>query len=242
MSKIPILCYHNIGRGPGDSRFKLLYVSERQFERQLWTIRRLGLRGVSMGEGLRHLGGQAKSRRVVLTFDDGYVDTLTRALPLLRKYGCTATCYVVSGAIGTHNQWDAAFLSETKPLLNREQIQQWLEAGMEIGSHSCSHPKLQDLDEESACREIADSRDALRKMFGVPIEHFCYPFGRFANATVELVRRAGYQSAVSLLPGIARANDDPYRLPRIFVNGERSWWKFLVQVASPWEDRHRRPN
>ena len=201
MSKIPILCYHNVGRAPGDSRFKLLYVSQLQFERQLWTIRRLRAARCVHGGGTAPSRRQAKSKRVVLTFDDGYVDTLTQALPLLRKYGFTATCYVVSGAIGTHNRWDAAFLSETKPLLNREQLQQWLAAGMEIGSHSCSHPKLQDLDDESACREIADSRDQLGKMFGVPIEHFCYPFGRFANATVELVKRAGYRIRRQLAAG-----------------------------------------
>jgi peptidoglycan/xylan/chitin deacetylase (PgdA/CDA1 family) len=241
MPKIPILCYHNVGQSPPDSRFKLLYVSQAQFEKQLWTIRRLGLRGVSMGEGLRRLGGKAKSKLVVLTFDDGYADTLTQALPLLQQYGFTATCYLVSGAVGTYNQWDAEFLSENKPLLSDTQIRQWLAAGMEIGSHSRSHPKLQDLDDESASREIADSREDLRTAFGVPIEHFSYPFGRFADATVELVKRAGYRSAVSLLPGIACAKDDPYRLPRIFVNGERGWGKFLLQIASPYEDLHRRP-
>src|SRR5277367_3171021 len=87
MSKIPLLCYHNVGPSPGDSRFKLLYVSQPQFERQLWTIRRLGLRGVSMGAGMRHFGGRGRGKPVVLTFDDGYVDTVTQALPLLQQYG-----------------------------------------------------------------------------------------------------------------------------------------------------------
>jgi peptidoglycan/xylan/chitin deacetylase (PgdA/CDA1 family) len=241
MSKIPILCYHNVEQSPGNSRFKLLYVSQAQFERQLWTIRRLGLRGVSMGEGLPHLGCNTKSKLVVLTFDDGYADTLTEALPLLQKYGFTATCYIVSDAIGTYNEWDAAYLSETKPLLSQQQIQHWLAAGMEIGSHSRSHPRLQELDDEAAWREIADSRNALHKAFGVSIDHFSYPFGRFASATTGLVKRAGYLSAVSLLPGVACAKDDRYRLPRIFVNGQRSWWKFLLQIGSPYEDLRRRP-
>ena len=178
---------------------------------------------------------------MVLTFDDGYTDTLTQALPLLQEYGFTATCYIVSGAVGTYNQWDAEFLSENKPLLSDTQIREWLAAGMEIGSHSRSHPKLQDLDDQSAFREINESREELRAAFGVPIDHFSYPFGRFADATVELVRKAGYLSAVSLLRGIAGASDDPYRLPRIFVDGERSWWKFMLQIVSPYEDWRRRP-
>jgi peptidoglycan/xylan/chitin deacetylase (PgdA/CDA1 family) len=241
MSKIPILCYHNIGRGPDGSRFNLLYVNQEKFERQLWTIRRLGLRGVSAGKGLSLLGSNTKSNLIVLTFDDGYSDTLTQALPLLRKYGFTATCYLVSDAIGKHNHWDAEYLVERKALMSHDEVQHWLAAGMEIGSHSRSHPRLQEVGDETAREEIIGSREALRAAFGVPVDHFAYPFGRFADATAEFVRRAGYLSAVSLLPGVACATDDPYRLPRIFVDGERGWCKFFVQIATPYENRHRRP-
>jgi peptidoglycan/xylan/chitin deacetylase (PgdA/CDA1 family) len=48
-----------------------------------------------------------------LTFDDGYADTLTAAAPLMKRYGFAATCYVVSGALGGYNRWDAQFLQET---------------------------------------------------------------------------------------------------------------------------------
>jgi peptidoglycan/xylan/chitin deacetylase (PgdA/CDA1 family) len=239
MSNLPILCYHNIGQGPNRSRFRLLYVSQAKFERQLWTIRRLGMRGVSIGEGLRELGRGQKNNLVALTFDDGYADTLTQALPLLVKYGFTATCYLVSDAIGKHNLWDVAYLQEMKPLMDHQQVQHWLGAGMEIGSHSRSHPKLQDMADAEAWPEIAESRDTLRAVYGVPIDHFSYPFGHFADATAELVKRAGYLSAVSLDPGIVRASDDHYRLPRVFVNGERGWWKFLLQLATPYENRRR---
>ena len=55
MSALPILCYHNVTFAPREARFKLLYVSPDKFERQLWTLRRLGLRGVSAGEGIARL-------------------------------------------------------------------------------------------------------------------------------------------------------------------------------------------
>jgi peptidoglycan/xylan/chitin deacetylase (PgdA/CDA1 family) len=236
MSKLPILCYHNIGQSPGRSHFKLLYVSQANFERQLWTIRRFGMRGVSIGEGLRQLRTGGKNNLVVLTFDDGYADTLTRALPLLMKYGFSATCYLVSDAIGKHNRWDDIYLREEEPLMNNEQVQHWLAAGMEIGSHSRSHPKLQDMADSAAWIEIVESRDTLRAAYGVPIYHFSYPFGRFGGSTAELVKRAGYLSAVSLHPGIARSTDDHYRLPRLFVDGERGWWRFFLQIATPYEN------
>jgi peptidoglycan/xylan/chitin deacetylase (PgdA/CDA1 family) len=241
VSRIPILCYHNIGPSPPGTRFGLLHTNPDRFERQLWTLRRLGLRGVAVQEGLRHLAESARCNLVMLTFDDGYVDTLTVALPLLKKYAFTATCYVVSDSIGAYNHWDAEYLQERKPLMNLGQIQQWLGAGMELGSHSRSHPRLPELDAAAAGGEIDGSREALRAMFGVPVEHFSYPYGSFNDSTIELVKRAGYRSAVSVAPGLAGGSDDPYSLPRILVNGQHGWWRFLLRIATPYEDlRHRR--
>lgn len=240
MSALPILGYHNVAMAPKDAAFRLLYVSPDSFERQLWSLRRLGLRGVSTSEGIARLSNGTSRGCVALTFDDGYVDTLTIAAPLLKQYGFQATCYVVSSAVGTYNRWDAEYLRERKPLMSREQLDQWLAAGMEVGSHSHSHQRLQELPQDVARYEIAESRTELRRMFGVAIEHFAYPFGCFTADIVESVRHAGYTSAMTVLPGAARASDDRLRLPRILVNGERGLWKFLLQVATPYERLRRR--
>lgn len=240
MSNTPILCYHNIGHSPRDSRFKLLYVDPEKLARQLWSLRRLGLRGVSMREGIGQLTGHTRNNQVILTFDDGYVDTLTQALPVLIKFGCTATCYIVSDAIGGHNHWDADYLQENKPLMTHAHLQQWLAAGMEVGSHSRSHPRLRGLDMAAAEEEISGSRTALRAALGIEVEHFAYPFGSFDDTTADLVKRAGYGSAVSVIAGIARPTDDRYRLPRILVDGQRSWWRILLRLATPYESLRRR--
>ncbi len=78
MSALPILNYHNVAMAPTDAPFKLLYVSPDSFERQLWTLRCLGLRGVSTSEGIGRLSNGTSRGCVVLTFDDGYADTLRR--------------------------------------------------------------------------------------------------------------------------------------------------------------------
>ena len=240
MSRLPILGYHNVTEAPKEAPFKLLYVSPERFERQLWTLRRLGLRGVSASEGISRLHNGTSRGCVVLTFDDGYADTLTTAAPLMKQYGFRATCYVVSGAIGTYNRWDADLVRARKPLMSREQLDQWLGAGMEVGSHSLSHPRLHELPQDLAQREIAESRAALRNLLGVQIEHFAYPFGAFNADIVAWVRRAGYSSAVTVLPGIARASDDRLRLPRMLVNGEHGVWKFLLHLVGPYERLRRR--
>ena len=116
MSTLPILCYHNVATAPKDARFKLLYVSPERFERQLWTLRRLGLRGVSTSEGIAQLRNATARGCVALTFDDGYADTLTTAAPLMKRYGFSATCYVVSGAVPEAAQSRSPHL---RKLLNR---------------------------------------------------------------------------------------------------------------------------
>jgi peptidoglycan/xylan/chitin deacetylase (PgdA/CDA1 family) len=241
MSRIPILCYHHVGPAPAGTRFAHLYATEAKLDRQLWAIARLGLRGVSMTEGFPHLRDAGSDNTVVLTFDDGLLSTLTAALPLLRQYGFGATCYVVTDCIGGHNRWDDGIGGDKQPLMTREQIGQWLAAGMEIASHSCSHPRLQAIDDGDAAREISDSRVTLQRLFGVAVDHFGYPFGAFNGRTVELVRSCGYVTAVTTQPGIARHSDDALRLPRLLVNGERGLGRFLLQVGTPYEDlRHGR--
>ncbi|HEY4972069.1 MAG TPA: polysaccharide deacetylase family protein, partial [Steroidobacteraceae bacterium] len=105
---------------------------------------------------------------------------------------------------------------------------------------SCSHPRLAELRMPELEHEIAGSRAALQAAFGVAVDHFSYPYGSFTDATIELAKRAGYRSAVSVVPGVARGGDDLFRLPRILVNGESGWWKFLLQVATPYEDLRQR--
>lgn len=241
MSRVPILCYHNVGPRPAGTRLGLLYVGSPQFERQLWIIQRLGLRGVAMSQGFAQMRDLARSDGVVLTFDDGYLDTLTEAAPILAQYGFRATCYIVSGCIGSHNSWDDRHLVDQKPLMSRAQIEAWLAAGMEIASHSCSHPSLADVGDDVALREMADSRVELRRLFGVTVDHFAYPFGKFTPRTVELAKQAGYRSAVTTQPGIARGRDDRHRLPRLLIDGDRALGRFVMQVATPYEDlRHGR--
>ena len=234
MQQLRILMYHNVGTPPVGARMQKLYVSTDNFDRQCWLLRRLGMRGVAMGEGLRALRTGGAQNLAVLSFDDGYADNLTEAAPILRAYGFQATCYVVSGAVGGHNSWDAEQLAVAKPLMDQSAIGQWLACGNEIGSHSVSHPRLTELDRASAMHEIADSRRELQRITGTPVDHFCYPYGDHDQLSMELVRDAGYVSAVTTRRGPALPGSDPFRLPRISVNRGRGLFKFALHAATPY--------
>lgn len=232
--RLPILTYHNIGTPPANARLPKLYVSVRDFERQSRLLHRLGMRGVSLSEGLTALRAGRARRLVVLTFDDGYLDNVTDALPILREYGFTATCFVVAGHIADHNAWDADQLNVRKPLMSGDDIALWRAEGNEIGSHTLTHPRLTVIDDEVLARELAGSKALLERLTGAPVRHLCYPYGDESLHVREATAAAGYECAVSTRRGLARAGDDVFALPRISINGDKGLLRFALKVATPY--------
>lgn len=228
-----ILTYHNVDAAPAGVGQPWLYVSPESFAEQMRLLDKLGFRGVSVTAGLRLLQSGKAHRNVIITFDDGYVDNLTHAAPELARYGFSATCYVVSGRVGSYNAWDADVLGAKKPLMDHAQLRAWLDYGMEIGSHSRSHCRLDLLPRAAALEEISASRDELRSITGMEVEHFCYPYGGFNETTAALAREVGYKSAVTTVPGRAQRMNDPHTLPRIAPRGDESNWTFALQSTVP---------
>jgi peptidoglycan/xylan/chitin deacetylase (PgdA/CDA1 family) len=234
VSRLKIFNYHNVAVAPAGARMKKLYVTPQLFERQCGMLKRLGLRGVTLTEGLAALARGDANNSVALTFDDGYADNLTHAAPILEQFGFRATCYVVAGYVGSHNAWDAELLGVEKPLMSREQLQKWLAAGNEIGSHTLSHPHLHRLSRQAAEEEVVASRIALMRSTGATVDHFCYPFGEYNDETLAIVRSAGYRSAVTTQRGVAERTHDPMRLPRISINGDKGMFKFTLKAATSY--------
>jgi peptidoglycan/xylan/chitin deacetylase (PgdA/CDA1 family) len=236
---LAILNYHNIATAPLGMQMPRLYVSPLQFERHLWWMRRVGLVGVTLSEGVRRLRARNAARCVVLTFDDGYADNVANAAPILQEYGFGATCFVVSERIGSHNTWDAELLGGRKPLMNEAQLKTWVDAGFEVGSHTCTHPDLTTLPRDAVMAELVGSRNALERLIGAPIVTFCYPFGRMNADLVWRVRQAGYRLAVTTRRGRAASRDDGLMLPRLSVSGTKGVANVLLKAATPYGDLHR---
>lgn len=135
MNTIPILMYHNIGTPPAGARLRGLYVRRDAFARQMWLLRMLGFQGLSMSAAMPYLRGEKQGRVAVITLDDGYLDAMENALPALQANGFSATCYFVSQRMGQNNDWDAAALNVSKPLMSESQVRAWHAAGMEVGAH-----------------------------------------------------------------------------------------------------------
>lgn len=209
-----IFMYHAVTEGAEDPG---LCVSVERFESQMAYLKRRGLQGVSMQE-LR--SPKAGARNLVgLTFDDAYRNFLDNALPVLESFGFSATVFAVAGRLGEQNSWidDDTDPPPRMDLLGPEGLRELVERGVEVGSHTMTHPRLGETDSGALDEEVNDSRGVLREILGIPVEGFCYPYGSLNEASVQAVRKAGYAYACAYK---ARVERSVYDLPRMFV-GER---------------------
>lgn len=238
---IPILMYHQIDTPPArGTPMRGMVVSPRRFAAQMRLIARMGYRGLSMSELEPYLSGQRQGKVVGITFDDGYRNTLEQALPILKAHGFTATCYAVSQKLGGFNDWDAALGVPQKPLMTASELAAWFAAGMEVGAHTRHHLDLSALPDAEARVEIQRSRSELENTIQAPVRHFCYPYGRFLSQHVDMVRTAGFATAVTVRRGRAAASDDPYQLPRVLVAQATQLAQFALKLWTGYEDRRGR--
>lgn len=235
---IPILMYHSIAQPVKGAPFKCLHVPPSRFRWHMRLLKLLGYQGLSVQALAPYLRGEKSGKVVGITFDDGYRNNLTAALPVLKHYGFTATCYIVSDYIGQHNIWDEVKNIPKNPLMTTAEIEQWLAAGMSIGGHTKTHIDLTTADDNTAFSEIADSRAFLQQQFNHPVTDFCYPYGKHEAKHIEMVREAGFTTAMSMHRARSVVGkDDLLALPRVTVNNNAYPHIFLAKLLTAYEDK-----
>jgi peptidoglycan/xylan/chitin deacetylase (PgdA/CDA1 family) len=193
----------------------LLRVHPDRLESQLGLLRKAGIRGVSLDEALRARARGERTRLVALTFDDGYADFRERAMPLLERYGMTATVYVVSDRLGRTNDWDLD--APQLGLMTPDDVRAAAAAGHEVGSHGANHIHLTGATPEQLRQETAGSRATLEDVLQQPVRGFCFPYGDHDDAAVAAVEAAGYAYACVTNE---YGGNGAFRIPRYYV-GQR---------------------
>lgn len=207
-----ILMYH--ATVPGNKKQKFIYsIDSPRFWRHLDLLEKMGWHTACIRD--LNKKDELPAKTVIITFDDGFANNYEGAfLPLLKR-GMKATWFITSGCINSYSTWLDCHLNDR--MLSSDQLREMHRQGMEIGSHTISHPDLTTLTEEELEHEIGQSKQQLEEIVNAPVVSFAYPYGRYHHKAVESVRKNGYSFACSVRPGwySCRAND--YELPRITI-------------------------
>jgi len=230
---VTIMAYHWIDPDPGQ-RLREWGLTPEAFEAQMAALAAGGYRVLPMIDVLEIASGRqpAPPRAVALTFDDGYLGLLDHALPVLKRHGFTASFFLVSDRVGGTNAWDAGHGDPARRLMGWSEAATLVAEGMEIGSHSRTHPQLTGLSEAEMEREIRGSKETIEDRLGRPVRLFSYPHGQEDGRTRRLVASAGYAGACTSVSGGNPPGVDPYRLRRSEIGFYDTPWSFSFKART----------
>ncbi len=215
---IPILMYHSISP-QASRRFKPFTVAPEMFEAQLAYLADQSYSPITISGLVAAMDGRVAlpDRPVVLTFDDGFADFYTTALPALRRHRFPATLYIPTGYVGQTSRWLESRGEGNRPMLTWQQIAEVCADGIECGAHSHTHPKLDSISPDHVLTEIQVSGAQLEHHLKTEILSFCYPFGYYSSTVRRLVQEAGFTSACAVGRSMSSLEDDRFALSRLIV-------------------------
>jgi peptidoglycan/xylan/chitin deacetylase (PgdA/CDA1 family) len=206
-----------------------LCVAPERFRRQLDLLLDAGFEVVTVAElAERAAGGPPPPGLAALSFDDGMESNHRVVLPMLREAGVAATVYVVSGWIGEPHP----HLRDGSRLMTADELREMARAGIELGSHSVTHPDLTTVSAEECNREVADSVAAIEELSGRTVRTFAYPYCRYDDAAVAAVRRARLSAAVTCE---GRGDWTPHRMKRAVVTSKDGLPSFVAKLADLYQ-------
>ena len=149
-------------------------------------------------------GTPLPDKPVVLTFDDGYIDHYAHRFPVLRQYGFTATFFIITGTADAHDPEH----------LSWEQIREMSDAGMDMESHTKTHPDLRGRGYDFLVYELLGSAESLEAYTGKVSHMFAYPVGHYDDAVLAVLNTLPVWRAVTTEPGVLQTTDNRLELPR----------------------------
>jgi peptidoglycan/xylan/chitin deacetylase (PgdA/CDA1 family) len=225
VSDVLVLCYHALSE---DWPAALSTTPER-FEEQLTLLLERGYEPRTFTASVEEASGKTLS----VTFDDAYRSVIELAYPIMARLGVPGTVFAPTDWVGREepmtwdgiDQWLGGPHAQELLCMNRAQLDELAGAGWEVGSHTCSHPRLTTVDDETLERELRASKEAL----GTGCRSIAYPYGDVDARVIEATRRAGYEVAASLPKKFG--SKDPLDWPRVGVYHVDDGRRFKLKVS-----------
>lgn len=217
---VPVLMYHGVGPAPPGS-LGGLFVTPHNFASHVKALKAKGFHAVTLAqvEAAWDRGAALPKKPIVFTFDDGYKDQHSNALPVLRRARWPAVIFLTIANMGTNIG------------ITPRQVQDMIKAGWELGDHTYSHPDLRNQAPYPLRHEVRDSRKWLQRHFKQPVTNFAYPAGDYDKRAVKAVDDAGYRGAVSVAPGLA-SRKQPFTMDRVRITSDMTASGLLKQLRA----------
>lgn len=229
MPDVLVLCYHALSeRWPA-----ALSTTPERFEEQLELLLRRGYRPVTLEQAVLDPPGKA----LAVTFDDAYRSVLELAHPIMDRLGVPGTVFAPTDWVGREeamrwdgiDQWLGGPHEQELLCLGWPELRELAAAGWEVGSHTCSHPRLTTVDDATLAAELRDSRAACEEGLGRPCRSIAYPYGDVDARVMAAARDAGYEVAASLPK--RHGSRDPLDWPRVGVYNVDDLRRFKLKVS-----------
>jgi peptidoglycan/xylan/chitin deacetylase (PgdA/CDA1 family) len=219
---VPILMYHMVGATPANAALPGLHVSSPDFVAQLRYLVAEGYEAVTLQQVYDFWKGSGTlpAHPVVLSFDDGRPCDFSIVAPLLNELHWPGVLNLIADP-------------GPRTRMRTSEVRAMIAAGWEVDSHTVSHLNLTTLGPVQLAFELTASKSKLQRLFGVPVNFFCYPSGRYDPTVEAAVRAAGYLAATTTDPGFAHTGD-LFALRRIRVSGGESLVSFAAELQKAW--------
>lgn len=224
-----ILCYHVV-ESPSDTKFTL---SRATFRQQMEYLASAGYNVIPLAHLSEYIHGKRKSippNAVVVTIDDGWKCTYTHIYPEMQRLRMPFTVFVYP-----------KFIGQSAYALSWKQVREMSDAGVDIQSHSYSHPFLtqrrhrsfaDDYYAQWLARELRDSKSEIEKKTGKPVRFLAYPYGDYDARVVSAAEKSGYEAAVTAEFGSVVRKSDPFRLRRVVIESKMSFAEFRRHMGN----------
>lgn len=234
VSELLVLCYHAVS----DAWPSPAAIAPERLGAQLRYLLRRGYRPRTLSAALRE---PTQRKALVVTFDDAYTSILHLGLPVLERLGVPATVFVPTDAATEAGQmtwselaqWVGGEHEHELRCMSWEELRELSSRGWEIGSHTCSHPHLTELEAESLTHELRASRAACEERLQLPCEALAYPFGSYDATVMGATAEAGYSAAVTLDERLAAPlrGRGPLEVPREAIYRETGRVTFIAKTS-----------
>ncbi len=235
--KIKVLMYHRVVQELPEKYNHWHHVTVTEFRKQLMLIDKLGYTPITFTDYKLYKEDKLTlpSKPIILTFDDGYMDTFENAIPIMKEMGMKGVVFVIGNRKLKRAIWDEKDEEDICPLMTNKQIRITRKMGFEIGSHAMRHVILSELTDLEANYTIRKSKELIESVLQEPIHSFAYPYGKFDKRIAQIVSDSGYLFACGVYSGSPKFGETTFDFRRLAINQYTSIQAFALKLITPYQ-------